>query len=289
MSDDAMIPGRQYILKSSTQSASLTLGKLKYRIDVNTLDHLPAKTLELNEIGVCNISLDKRIAFDSYENNQTMGGFIVIDKLSNNTVGMGLIDFALHRSENIHWQKMDVSKESRADQKSQIPKIIWFTGLSGSGKSSIANILEKKLQSLGKHTITLDGDNIRHGLNRDLGFTAADRVENIRRVGEVAKLMLNSGLICITSFISPFESERNMVRSLMSENEFIEVFVDTPLSVCEERDVKGLYAKARSGKIPNFTGISSPYEEPKNPEIRIDTTKVSAEEAADQIINFIIG
>jgi len=289
MSDDAMIPGRQYILKSNTQSASLTLGKLKYRIDVNTLDHLPAKTLNLNEIGVCNISLDKRIAFDSYENNQTMGGFIVIDKLSNNTVGMGLIDFALHRSENIHWQKMDVSKKSRANQKSQIPKIIWFTGLSGSGKSSIANILEKKLQSLGKHTITLDGDNIRHGLNRDLGFTAADRVENIRRVGEVARLMLNSGLICITSFISPFESERNMVRSLVSENEFIEVFVDTPLSICEERDVKGLYEKARSGKIPNFTGISSPYEEPKNPEIRINTTKVSAEEAADQIINFIIG
>ena len=287
MSDDAMIPGRQYILKSNTQSATLTLGRLKHRIDVNTLDHLPAKTLELNEIGVCNISLDKRIAFDSYENNQTMGGFIVIDRLSNNTVGMGLIDFALRRSENIHWQKMDVSKESRAEQKSQIPKLIWFTGLSGSGKSSIANILEKKLQSLGKHTITLDGDNIRHGLNRDLGFTSADRVENIRRVGEVAKLMVNSGLICITSFISPFESERKMVRSLVLENEFIEVFVDTPLSVCEERDVKGLYAKARSGQIPNFTGISSPYEPPKNPEIRIDTTKVSAEEAANQIIDFI--
>ena len=287
MSDDAMIPGRQYIFKSNTQSATLTLGRLKHRIDVNTLDHLPAKTLELNEIGVCNISLDKRIAFDSYENNQTMGGFIVIDRLSNNTVGMGLIDFALRRSENIHWQKMDVSKESRAEQKSQIPKLIWFTGLSGSGKSSIANILEKKLQSLGKHTITLDGDNIRHGLNRDLGFTAADRVENIRRVGEVAKLMVNSGLICITSFISPFESERKMVRSLVLENEFIEVFVDTPLSVCEERDVKGLYAKARSGQIPNFTGISSPYEPPKNPEIRIDTTKASAEEAANQIIDFI--
>ena len=282
MSDDAMIPGRQYILKSNTQSATLTLGRLKHRIDVNTLDHLPAKTLELNEIGVCNISLDKRIAFDSYENNQTMGGFIVIDRLSNNTVGMGLIDFALRRSENIHWQKMDVSKESRAEQKSQIPKLIWFTGLSGSGKSSIANILEKKLQSLGKHTITLDGDNIRHGLNRDLGFTSADRVENIRRVGEVAKLMVNSGLICITSFISPFESERMMARSLVLENEFIEVFVDTPLSVCEERDVKGLYAKARSGQIPNFTGISSLYESPKNPEIRIDTTKVSAEEAATQ-------
>ena len=287
MNNDAMMPGRQYLLKSSTQSATLTLGKLKHRIDVNTLDHLPAKTLELNEIGVCNISLDKRIAFDSYDENQTMGGFIIVDRLSNNTVGMGLIDFALRRSENIHWQKMDVSQDSRAEQKSQTPRIIWFTGLSGSGKSSIANILEKKLQSLGKHTITLDGDNIRHGLNRDLGFTEADRVENIRRVGEVAKLMLNSGLICITSFISPFESERAMARSLVSENEFVEVFVDTPLSVCEERDVKGLYAKARSGEIPNFTGISSPFEDPKNPEIRIDTTKISAEEAANQIIEFI--
>ncbi|DAC64871.1 TPA: sulfate adenylyltransferase subunit CysN [Candidatus Thalassarchaeaceae archaeon] len=287
MNNDAMMPGRQYLLKSSTQSATLTLGKLKHRIDVNTLDLLPAKTLQLNEIGVCNISLDKRIAFDSYDENQTMGGFIIVDRLSNNTVGMGLIDFALRRSENIHWQKMDVSQNSRAEQKSQTPRIIWFTGLSGSGKSSIANILEKKLQSLGKHTITLDGDNIRHGLNRDLGFTEADRVENIRRVGEVARLMLNSGLICITSFISPFESERAMARSLVSENEFVEVFVDTPLSVCEERDVKGLYAKARSGEIPNFTGISSPFEGPKNPEIRIDTTKISAEEAANQIIEFI--
>ena len=287
MSNDPMIPGRQYILKSNTQSATVTLGKLKYRIDVNTMNPIPAKKLSLNEIGVCNISLDKRIAFDKYEQNQTMGGFIIIDKLSNNTVGMGLIDYALHRSENIHWQKMDVSQESRAEQKSQNPKIIWFTGLSGSGKSSIANILEKKLQSLGKHTITLDGDNIRHGLNRDLGFTEADRVENIRRVGEVSRLMVNSGLICITSFISPFESERAMVRSLVSDNEFVEVFVDTPLSICEERDVKGLYAKARAGLIPNFTGISSPYEMPKNPEIRIDTTKVSAEEAADQIIDFI--
>ena len=288
MSDNPMIPGRQYIFKSNTQTTTLTLGKLKHRIDVNTLNHLPAKTLELNEIGVCNISLDKRIAFDPYDDNRTMGGFIVIDRLSNNTVGMGLIDFALHRSENIHWQKMDVSKESRAEQKSQAAKIVWFTGLSGSGKSSIANILEKKLQALGKHTITLDGDNMRHGLNRDLGFTTADRVENIRRVGEVAKLMVNSGLICITSFISPFESERKMARSLVSENEFIEVYIDTPLSVCEERDVKGLYAKARSGEIPNFTGISSPYESPENPEIIIDTTKLSAEEAANQIIDFIL-
>jgi len=287
MNDDAMLPGRQYLLKSNTQSAILTLGKLKHKIDVNTLDLLPAKTLCLNEIGVCNISLDKRIAFDSYEDNQTMGGFIIIDRMSNNTVGMGLIDFALRRSENIHWQKMDVSKASRAEQKSQNPKLIWFTGLSGSGKSSIANILEKKLQSLGNHTIALDGDNIRHGLNRDLGFTEADRVENIRRVGEVAKLMLDSGLICITSFISPFESERYMARSLVSENEFIEVFVDTPLSICEQRDVKGLYAKARSGEIPNFTGISSPFEAPKTPEIRIDTTNTSAEDAANQIIEFI--
>ena len=287
MNGEPMIPGRQYILKSNTQSAMLTLGKLKHKVDVNTLSDLPAKILEMNEIGVCNISLDRRIAFDSYVDNQTMGGFIIIDRMSNNTVGMGLIDFALRRSSNIHWQKMDVSKDSRAQQKSQIPKLVWFTGLSGSGKSSIANIVEKKLQALGKHTITLDGDNIRHGLNRDLGFNEADRVENIRRVGEVAKLMIDAGLICITSFISPFESERSMVRTLFSDNEFVEVFVDTPLSVCEERDVKGLYAKARAGEIPNFTGISSPFQSPSNPEMRIDTTIVSAEEAANQIINYI--
>ncbi len=286
MHDDPMMPGRQYLFKSNTQSALLTLGKLKHRIDVNTLDNLPAKILEMNEIGICNISLDRQIAFDSYDNNQTMGGFILIDKFSNNTIGMGLIDFALRRSDNIHWQKMDISKESRAQQKLQIPKLIWFTGLSGSGKSSIANILEKKLHSLGKHTITLDGDNIRHGINRDLGFNEADRVENIRRVGEIAKLMLEGGLICIASFISPFESERHMARTLVSENEFIEVFVDTPLHVCEKRDVKGLYAKARLGEIPNFTGISSPFEEPLNPEIRIDTTVTSAEDAANQIIEY---
>ena len=286
MHDDPMMPGRQYLFKSNTQSALLTLGKLKHRIDVNTLDNLPAKILEMNEIGICNISLDRQIAFDSYDNNQTMGGFILIDKFSNHTIGMGLIDFALRRSDNIHWQKMDISKESRAQQKLQIPKLIWFTGLSGSGKSSIANILEKKLHSLGKHTITLDGDNIRHGINRDLGFNEADRVENIRRVGEIAKLMLEGGLICIASFISPFESERHMARTLVSENEFIEVFVDTPLHVCEKRDVKGLYAKARLGEIPNFTGISSPFEEPLNPEIRIDTTVTSAEDAANQIIEY---
>ncbi len=287
MHDDPMMPGRQYLIKSSTQSAVMTLGKLKYRIDVNNLDNLPAKVLEMNEIGICNISLDRRIAFDPYIQNQTMGGFIIVDKLTNNTIGMGLIDFALRRSENIHWQKMDISKESRALQKSQIPRLIWFTGLSGSGKSSIANVLEKKLQSMGRHTITLDGDNIRHGLNRDLGFNEHDRVENVRRVGEVAKLMLDSGLICITSFISPFESERNMARNLVSKNEFIEVFVDTPLSVCEERDIKGLYAKARSGDIPNFTGISSPFEIPQNPEIKINTVNSSPEEAADIIISYL--
>jgi bifunctional enzyme CysN/CysC len=287
LSDNAMIPGRQYIFKSNSQTALLNLGKLKYRIDVNTLNHTPAKNLKLNQIAVCNISLDKRIAFDAYEKNKTTGGFIIIDKITNHTVGMGLIDFALRRSNNIHWQSLDITKEKRALQKSQSPKIVWFTGLSGSGKSSIANILEKKLHSMGFHTIILDGDNIRHGLNKDLGFTETDRVENIRRVGEVAKLMVDSGLICITAFISPFESERRMIRSLVSDEEFIEIYVDTPLAICEKRDVKGLYAKARAGQLPNFTGISSPFEEPKNPEIRIDTTKLSPELAADVVIDFL--
>mgnify|MGYP003682176019 FL=1 len=282
-----MMPGRQYLFKANTQTASMTLGRLKHRIDVNTLEEIPAKVLDMNEIGVCNISLSSRIAFDSYDDDPTMGGFIIVDRMTNNTVGMGLIDFALRRADNIHWQSMDVTKESRAQQKSQRPRLVWFTGLSGSGKSSIANILEKKLQAMGRHTITLDGDNIRHGLNRDLGFTKADRVENIRRVGETSKLMVDAGLICISSFISPFESERQMVRSLMDEGEFIEVFVDTPLEVCEQRDVKGLYAKARAGELPNFTGISSPFENPKNPEVRIDTTQISAEEAADQIIDYL--
>ena len=287
MDEMAMMPGRQYLFKTNTQSASMTLGRLKHRIDVNTLEELPASVLDMNEIGVCNISLSNRIAFDSYDDDPTMGGFIIVDRMSNNTVGMGLIDFALRRSDNIHWQSMDVTKESRAQQKSQRPRLIWFTGLSGSGKSSIANILEKKLQAMGRHTITLDGDNIRHGLNRDLGFTKADRVENIRRVGETSKLMIDAGLICISSFISPFESERTMVRSLMDDGEFIEIFVDTPLEICEQRDVKGLYAKARTGELPHFTGISSPFEGPKNPEVRIDTTQISAEEAADQIIDYL--
>lgn len=287
MNDSAMMPGRQYLFKSNSQTSPMTLGRLKHRIDVNTLEELPAKVLDMNEIGVCNISLSSRIAFDPYDDDPVMGGFVIVDRMTNNTVGMGLIDFALRRADNIHWQSMDVTKQSRAEQKSQRPRLIWFTGLSGSGKSSIANILEKKLQAMGRHTITLDGDNIRHGLNRDLGFTKADRVENIRRVGETSKLMVEAGLICISSFISPFASERDMVRGMMDEGEFVEIFVDTPLEVCEQRDVKGLYAKARAGELPNFTGISSPYETPQDPEIRIDTTQLSAEEAAEQIIDYL--
>ena len=287
MDDSAMASGRQYIFKSNSQTTSMTLGKLKHRINVNTLEELPAKELDMNEIGVCNISLSSRIAFDPYDSDPVMGGFVIVDRMTNNTVGMGLIDFALRRADNIHWQSMDVTKESRAQQKGQRQRVVWFTGLSGSGKSSIANILEKKLQAMGRHTITLDGDNIRHGLNRDLGFTKTDRVENIRRVGETSKLMLEAGLICITSFISPFESERQTVREMLDEGEFVEVFVDTPLEVCEQRDVKGLYAKARAGELPNFTGITSPYESPQNPEIRIDTTVMSAEDAAEKVLDYL--
>ena len=288
MDDSAMASGRQYVYKSNSQTTSMTLGKLKHRIDVNTLEELPAKELDMNEIGVCNISLSSRVAFDPYDSDPVMGGFVIVDRMTNNTVGMGLIDYALRRADNIHWQSMDVTKQSRAEQKGQRPRLVWFTGLSGSGKSSIANVLEKKLQAMGRHTITLDGDNIRHGLNRDLGFTKVDRVENIRRVGETSKLMVEAGLICISSFISPFASERDTVREMLEEGEFIEVFVDTPLEVCEERDVKGLYAKARAGELPNFTGISSPFEAPQNPEIRIDTTQMSAEEAAEQIIDYLM-
>jgi len=287
MDSDSMAPGREYLFKSNTQSTSMTLGKLKHRIDVNTLEEIPAQKLDMNEIGICNISLSKRIAFDAYDDDPAMGGFIIIDRISNNTVGMGLIDYPLRRSDNIHWQTMDITKENRSKQKSQKARVIWFTGLSGSGKSSIANILEKKLNNLGRHTIILDGDNVRHGLNKDLGFTETDRVENIRRVGETSKLMVEAGLICITSFISPFEAERKMVRNLLETDEFIEVFIDTPLEECEKRDVKGLYAKARAGELSNFTGISSPYENPMNPEIRIDTTTMTAEEAADFIIDYL--
>ncbi|MEM7570727.1 MAG: sulfate adenylyltransferase subunit CysN [Pseudomonadota bacterium] len=284
MSDQAMLPGRKYVLKIGAKSVTATVNAPKHSIDVNTLEERPAKTLGLNEIGVCTLSLDQRIAYDAYDEARETGGFILIDRLSNDTVGVGLIDFALRRASNIHWQALDIDRTVHADQKGQKPAVLWFTGLSGSGKSTIANALQKKLVALGRHTYLLDGDNVRHGLSRDLGFTDADRVENIRRVSEVSKLMADAGLITLVSFISPFRSERRMARSMMEEGEFIEIHVDTPLAVAEERDVKGLYKKARAGEIKNFTGIDSPYEPPKTPEISINTVEQSAEEAADQIL-----
>jgi bifunctional enzyme CysN/CysC len=248
------------------------------------MEHTASKTLELNEIGVCNVTVDKAITFDPYIKISETGAFILIDRFSNATVAAGMIDFALRRAENIHWQAVDINKSARAIQKGQKASVLWFTGLSGSGKSTIANLVEKKLHSLGKHTYLLDGDNVRHGLNKDLGFTDADRVENIRRVGETSKLMVDAGLITLVSFISPFRSERQMARNLLETDEFLEVFVDTPLEVCEARDIKGLYKKARAGEIKNFTGISSDYERPENAEIIIDGSRTSPEDAADQII-----
>ncbi|MBL4731239.1 MAG: sulfate adenylyltransferase subunit CysN [Rhizobiaceae bacterium] len=284
MSDEAMLSGRSYILKCGTQTATATMAPPKCRINVNTLEELAARKLELNEIGVCNVALDKQIAFDPYSQNRDTGGFVLIDRYTNATVGVGMIHFALRRASNIHWQAVDTDKNSRAAQKGQKPAILWFTGLSGSGKSTIANHVEKKLTAFGRHTYLLDGDNVRHGLNKDLGFTDVDRVENIRRIAEVSKLMVDAGLITLVSFISPFRSERRLARELVEEGEFFEIHVDTPLEVAEARDVKGLYKKAREGKLKNFTGIDSPYEEPENPEMRVSTTSMSAEEAADFII-----
>jgi bifunctional enzyme CysN/CysC len=261
----------------------------KYKVNVNTLEHLAAKTLELNEIGVCNLNLDQRIAFDPYRENRETGGFILIDRLTNNPVGAGLLHFALRRSENIHWQALEVNKKAHAALNGHRPCVIWFTGLSGSGKSTIANLVEKKLLALGRHTYLLDGDNVRHGLNKDLGFTEADRVENIRRVAEVAGLMVDAGLIVLVSFISPFRAERRMARDRVDAGEFCEVFVDTPLAVAEQRDVKGLYRKARRGELKNFTGIDSPYEPPEHPEIRIDTTITDPEAAAEAIVEHLLG
>jgi len=284
MHDEPRLPGRPYLLKIGTKTVTATITDIKYQVNVNTLEHNAAKTLELNAIGVCNLSLDRPIAFDAYQDNRDTGGFILIDRLSNNTVGAGLLHFALRRAHNIHVQHVDVDKTARAALKRQQGCVLWFTGLSGAGKSSIANLVEQKLHALGHHTYLLDGDNVRHGLNKDLGFTDADRVENIRRVGEVAKLMVDAGLIVLTAFISPFRAERRMARGLVEEGEFVEVFVDTPLEVAEQRDVKGLYKKARRGELKNFTGIDSPYEAPEEPEIRLDTTRLSLEAAADAAI-----
>jgi bifunctional enzyme CysN/CysC len=288
MAEEEMLSGRPYWLKLGTQTVTATVQQLKYQVNVNNMEHLAAKTLKLNAIGVANLATDRPIVFEPYGRNRALGGFILIDKMSNATVAGGMIHFALRRSQNVHWQALDVSRETHAALKNQKPAVLWLTGLSGAGKSTIANLVEKKLARMNRHTFLLDGDNVRHGLNRDLGFTDVDRVENIRRVGEVAKLMTDAGLIVITAFISPFRAERAMVRQMMAPGEFIEVHIDTPLAVAEARDVKGLYAKARAGALKRFTGIDSPYEPPEDPELHIDTTSMTSEEAADMIIARLI-
>ena len=284
MTDEPMLPGRPYLMKIGTQTVTASITEPKYKINVNTMEHLAAKQLGVNEIGVVNLALDRQIAFDAYKANRDTGGFILINRMTNNTVGAGMINFALRRSHNLRMQHVDVDKALRSELKHQRPAVLWFTGLSGAGKSTIANLVEKKLAAMGRHTYLLDGDNVRHGLNKDLGFTEADRVENIRRVAEVARLMVDAGLIVMTAFISPFRSERAMARGQMADGEFIEIHVDTPLAVAEERDVKGLYKRARRGEIANFTGISSPYETPEAPEIVVNTHTQTAEEAADLIV-----
>jgi len=288
MAEEPMLPGRPYWLKLGALTVTATIQPPKYQVNVNTLDHMAAKTLELNAIGVANISTDRPIPFEPYSANRALGGFILIDKMTNATIAAGMINFSLRRSQNVHWQALDISRETHAGLKNQKPAVLWFTGLSGAGKSTIANLVEKKLVRMNRHTFLLDGDNVRHGLNKDLGFTQADRVENIRRVGEVAKLMTDAGLIVITAFISPFRAERQMVRDMMAPGEFIEIFIDTPLADAEARDVKGLYKKARAGQLKNFTGIDSPYEPPAAPEIRIDTTRLTPEQAADLIVEALI-
>ena len=288
MDESALVPGRAYWLKMGPQTVSATLSPPKYQVNVNTMDRLAAKTLEMNAIGVATVTTDRDIPFAPYAESRDLGGFILIDKLTNRTVGAGLIHFALRRAQNIHWQATEISRDHHAAIKNQKPMVLWMTGLSGSGKSTIANLVEKKLARMNRHTFLLDGDNIRHRLNKDLGFTDADRIENIRRVGEVARLMADAGLIVITAFISPFRAERDMVRAMLPEGEFMEIFIDTPLSVAEARDVKGLYAKARSGQLKNFTGIDSPYEPPLAPHIHIDTTKMSPDEAAERIVAALI-
>lgn len=288
MHEDELLPGRSYLLKTGADSVPVQVSSLKYKVNVNSLEQQASKTLTLNEIGVCNLALARPITADPYRSNRATGNFILIDRMSNATVAAGMIDFALRRATNVHWQAVDVDKHSRAAMKTQKPQVLWFTGLSGAGKSTIANLVEKKLLSLGKHTYLLDGDNVRHGLNRDLGFTDADRVENIRRVAESAKLFVDAGLIVLVSFISPFRSERDLARELLEEGEFLEIYVSTPLTVCEQRDPKGLYKKARAGELTNFTGIDSAYEVPVSPEIVVDAAEASAEELAEEIVRKIL-
>jgi bifunctional enzyme CysN/CysC len=289
LAEEPLLPGRGYWLQLASQAVTATVQPPKYEVNVNTQEHLAAKTLGLNGIGVVELATDALLVFEPYAENRTLGGFILIDKVSNATVAAGMIHFALRRASNIHWQALEISREAHARQKGQRPCVVWLTGLSGAGKSTVANLVEKKLHALGRHSFLLDGDNVRHGLNRDLGFTDADRIENVRRVGEVARLMADAGLIVITAFISPFRAERDLVRHMLPEGEFFEVFVDAPLAEAEKRDPKGLYAKARQGELKNFTGIDSPYEAPEEPDLRIDTTKVSAEEAAERIVALVLG
>lgn len=284
-----LLPGRAYWLKLGTQTVSVTVREPEHAIDVNTLAHVSARTLKLNDIGVAEIAADRGIVFEPYAESHDLGGFILIDKVSNATVAAGMLHHSLRRAQNVHWQAVEITREAHAAQKGQRARLLWFTGLSGSGKSTIANLVEKKLHAMGKHSFLLDGDNIRHGLNRDLGFSDADRVENIRRVGEVARLMTDAGLIVLTAFISPFRAEREMVRAMLPEGDFFEIFIDTPIAEAERRDPKGLYRKARAGEIANFTGISSPYEAPESPQIRIDTTKETPEAAAERIVETIMG
>ncbi|MBL7496719.1 sulfate adenylyltransferase subunit CysN [Frankia sp. CNm7] len=288
MDTQPMLPGRPYLLKLGTRTVGATVAQPKYKVNVNTLEHTAARTLELNEIGVCNLNLDRQVPFDPYTANRDTGGFILIDRFTNATVAAGMLHFALRRADNIHWQAVEVDKQARARLKGQRPAVVWFTGLSGAGKSTIANLVEKRLYDQGFHTYLLDGDNVRHGLNKDLGFTEADRVENIRRIAEVARLMADAGLIVLTSFISPFRAERQLARDLLDDGEFIEVHVDTPLDVAETRDRKGLYAKARRGELANFTGIDSPYEAPEAPEIRLDASgTVPAEASAELVVDYL--
>jgi bifunctional enzyme CysN/CysC len=284
MHEDALMPGRSYLLKMGSRTMTASVMEIKYQVNVNTLEHMAAKTLALNAIGVCTVHLDRMVGFDPYEQNRDTGGFILIDRMTNATVGAGMIQFALRRSQNIHLQHVDVDKAARSRQNGQQSCVVWFTGLSGAGKSSVANLVEKKLHALGHRTYLLDGDNVRHGLNKDLGFTDQDRVENIRRVAEVAKLMVDAGLIVLTSFISPFRAERAMARALLEPGEFLEVHVDVPLAVAEQRDPKGLYRKARRGELKNFTGIDSAYETPEAPDLRLETADLAIEQAADRVI-----